>query len=41
VVITFIVAWITGLAAGTVVSLFGYRKDSYEDSVEFITEEHH
>ena len=41
VVITFIVAWITGLASGTMISLFGYRKDSYEDSVEFITEEHH
>jgi len=39
--ITFIVAWITGLAAGTIVSLFGYRKHSYEDSVEFIVEEHH
>jgi len=39
--ITFIVAWITGLAAGTVVSLFGYRKDSYNDAVEFIVEEHH
>lgn len=41
VVITFIIAWVTGLASGTMVSLFGYRKDSYEDSVEFITEEHH
>lgn len=39
--ITFIVAWITGLAAGTVVSLFGYRKDSYNDAVEFIVEEEH
>ncbi|MBM2834749.1 MAG: Ammonium transporter, partial [Candidatus Brocadiaceae bacterium] len=33
--------WITGLAAGTVVSLFGYRKDSYNDAVEFIVEEEH
>ncbi len=41
VVITFIVAWVTGLASGTMISLFGYRKDAYEDSVEFITEEHH
>ncbi|MFO0793776.1 MAG: hypothetical protein U0586_06915 [Candidatus Brocadiaceae bacterium] len=39
--ITFIIAWITGLAAGTVVSLFGYRKQAYEDSVEFIIEEEH
>jgi len=39
--ITFIIAWITGLASGTVVSLFGYRKDSYEDAVEFIVEEEH
>lgn len=40
--ITFIIAWITGLAAGTIVSLFGYRKQSYEDAVEFIVEgEHH
>jgi len=39
--VTFIVAWITGLAAGTVVSLFGYRKDSYNDAVEFIVEEEH
>ncbi len=39
--ITFIVAWITGLAAGTVVSLFGYRKDAYNDEVEFIVEEEH
>ncbi|MEP9411922.1 MAG: ammonium transporter [Candidatus Brocadia sp.] len=39
--ITFIVAWITGLAAGTIVSLFGYRKQSYEDAVEFIVEEEH
>lgn len=41
VVITFIIAWITGLAAGTVVSLFGYRRQSYEDAVEFIVEEEH
>lgn len=41
VLITFIIAWITGLAAGTVVSLFGYRRDAYEDSVEFIVEEEH
>lgn len=41
VLITFIIAWITGLASGTVVSLFGYRKDAYEDSVEFIVEEEH
>ncbi len=42
VLITFIVAWITGLAAGTIISLFGYRKQSYEDAVEFIVEgEHH
>lgn len=39
--VTFIVAWITGLAAGTMVSLFGYRKDSYNDAVEFIVEEEH
>ncbi len=39
--ITFIIAWITGLAAGTIVSLFGYRKQSYEDGVEFIVEEEH
>ncbi|MCF6155597.1 MAG: ammonium transporter [Candidatus Brocadia sp.] len=39
--ITFIIAWITGLAAGTIVSLFGYRKQAYEDSVEFIVEEEH
>ncbi|GAN35032.1 MAG: ammonium transporter [Candidatus Brocadia sp. AMX2] len=39
--ITFIIAWITGLAAGTIVSLFGYRKQSYEDAVEFIIEEEH
>lgn len=39
--ITFIVAWITGLAAGTIVSLFGYRRQSYEDAVEFIVEEEH
>ena len=39
--VTFIIAWITGLAAGTVVSLFGYRKQSYEDAVEFIVEEEH
>ncbi|MCF6158493.1 MAG: DUF1349 domain-containing protein [wastewater metagenome] len=41
VLITFIIAWITGLAAGTVISLFGYRRQSYEDSVEFIVEEEH
>lgn len=41
VVITFIIAWITGLASGTVVSLFGYRKQSYEDAVEFIVEDDH
>ncbi len=39
--VTFIIAWITGLAAGTIVSLFGYRKQSYEDNVEFIVEEEH
>jgi len=39
--VTFIIAWITGLASGTVVSLFGYRKQSYEDAVEFIVEEEH
>ncbi|NUO07921.1 MAG: ammonium transporter [Candidatus Brocadia sp.] len=39
--VTFIIAWITGLAAGTIVSLFGYRKQSYEDAVEFIVEEEH
>lgn len=39
--VTFIIAWITGLAAGTIVSLFGYRKQSYEDAVEFIIEEEH
>jgi ammonium transporter Rh len=39
--VTFIIAWITGLAAGTIVSLFGYRKQSYEDGVEFIVEEEH
>ncbi|TLD42471.1 MAG: Ammonium transporter [Candidatus Jettenia ecosi] len=41
VIVTFIIAWITGLAAGTVVSLFGYRRQSYEDAVEFIVEEEH
>lgn len=39
--VTFIIAWITGLAAGTIVSLFGYRKQSYDDAVEFIVEEEH
>lgn len=39
--ITLIIAWITGLATGTIVSLFGYRKQSYEDAVEFIVEEEH
>lgn len=39
--VTFIIAWITGLAAGAIVSLFGYRKQSYEDAVEFIVEEEH
>ncbi|MCC7211774.1 MAG: ammonium transporter [Candidatus Brocadia sp.] len=39
--VTFIIAWITGLAAGTIISLFGYRKQSYEDAVEFIVEEEH
>jgi len=41
VLITFVIAWITGLASGTIVSLFGYRKDSYNDAVEFIVEEEH
>lgn len=41
VVITFIIAAITGLAAGTVVSLFGHRRQSYDDALEFIVEEEH
>ncbi len=40
VVITFVVAIITGLASGTVVSLFGHRKDSYNDEEEFVVEAH-
>jgi len=35
VIITFVVAVITGLASGTIVSLFGHRKDSYNDAEEF------
>ncbi|MDR4508069.1 MAG: ammonium transporter [Candidatus Brocadiaceae bacterium] len=38
--VTFVLAWITGLAAGTVISLFGHRKDSYNDAEEFVLEEH-
>jgi ammonium transporter Rh len=41
VVITLIIAAITGLAAGTIVSLFGHRRQAYEDAVEFIVEEEH
>lgn len=40
VVITFVVAIITGLASGTVVSLFGHRRDSYNDEEEFVVEAH-
>ncbi|WP_347273110.1 DUF1349 domain-containing protein [Candidatus Kuenenia sp.] len=40
VVITFVVAIITGLASGTVVSMFGHRRDSYNDEEEFVVEAH-
>jgi len=40
VVITLIVAAITGLATGTVVSMFGHRKDSYNDEEEFVVGAH-
>ncbi|HLG31022.1 MAG TPA: hypothetical protein VI387_12500, partial [Candidatus Brocadiales bacterium] len=40
ILITILIALVTGLATGTVLSLLGYRKDSYEDAEEFIVGEH-
>ena len=39
VIITVILALVTGLATGSVLSLLGYRKDSYNDEEEFEVEE--
>lgn len=36
---TVIVALVTGLATGSILSLLGYRKDSYNDAEEFVVEE--
>lgn len=39
IIITVILAVVTGLATGSVLSLLGYRKDSYNDEEEFVVEE--
>lgn len=40
ILITILIALVAGLATGTILSLFGYRKDSYNDTEEFIVGEH-
>lgn len=40
ILITILIALVTGLATGTVLSLLGHRKDSYNDAEEFIVGEH-
>lgn len=40
ILITILIALVTGLATGTVLSLLGHRKDSYNDAEEFIVPEH-
>lgn len=39
IIIAIIIAFVTGLATGSILSLFGYRKDSYNDAEEFIVGE--
>lgn len=39
IIIAVVIALITGLATGSFLSLFGYRKDSYDDAEEFIVGE--
>jgi ammonium transporter Rh len=39
IIITVIIALVAGLATGTVLSLLGHRKDSYNDAEEFIVSE--
>ncbi|MGR3318537.1 MAG: ammonium transporter [Candidatus Anammoxibacter sp.] len=38
-IITIVLAAVTGLAVGSILSLLGHRKDSYNDAEEFIVEE--
>ena len=38
-IITIVFAAVTGLAVGSILSLLGHRKDSYNDAEEFIIEE--
>lgn len=40
ILITILIALVAGLATGTILSLLGYRKESYEDAEEFIVPEH-
>ncbi|MGR3311488.1 MAG: ammonium transporter [Candidatus Brocadiales bacterium] len=40
IIITIVIALVTGLATGTILSLLGHRKESYDDAEEFIVEEH-
>lgn len=39
IIIAVLIALVAGLATGTVLSLFGYRKESYDDAEEFFVEE--